>query len=125
VSSSWRGRVTSYFFNAQPFRDLTLARRLERTEGHGNAAFIDAQARLDPNSGAIWKAVGGTAAMFAGVGSPITQTFGLGIHDPLVEKDLDAIEHFSGRAARRCSTRCAAGRRVCVGDVGAPRIRAG
>jgi len=32
--------------------------------------------------------------MFAGVGSPITQTFGLGIHEPLVDKDLDAIERF-------------------------------
>ena len=76
------------------FADLALARRLERTEGRGNAAFVDAQARIDPNSGAIWKTVGGTAAMFAGVGSPITQTFGLGIHEPLVDKDLDAIEHF-------------------------------
>lgn len=76
------------------FADLDLARRLERTEGRGNAAFVDAQARFDPNSGAIWKTIGGTAAMFAGVGSPITQTFGLGVHEPLVEKDLDAIEYF-------------------------------
>ena len=76
------------------FADLALARRLERTEGRGNAAFVDAQARIDPHSGAIWKTIGGTAAMFAGVGSPITQTFGLGIHESLVEKDLDAIEHF-------------------------------
>jgi hypothetical protein len=76
------------------FADLGLARRLERTEGRGNAAFVEAQARIDPHSGAIWKSVGGTAAMFAGVGSPITQTFGLGVHEPLVDKDLDAIEHF-------------------------------
>ena len=76
------------------FADLTLARRLERTEGRGNAAFVEAQARTDPNSGAIWKTAGGTAAMFAGVGSPITQTFGLGLHEPLVVSDLDAIERF-------------------------------
>ena len=76
------------------FADLGLARRLERTEGRGNAAFVEAQARIDPHSGAIWKSVGGTAAMFAGVGSPITQTFGIGVHEPLVDKDLDAIEHF-------------------------------
>jgi hypothetical protein len=74
--------------------DITLARRLEGTEGRGNAAFVDAQARFDPHSGAIWTTVGGTSAMFAGVGSPITQTFGLGIHQPLVEKELDTIEHF-------------------------------
>src|SRR6187431_1970407 len=76
------------------FADLALARRLERTEGRGNAAFVDAQARIDPASGAIWTMVGGTSAMFAGVGSMITQTFGLGIHQPVTEKALDTIEHF-------------------------------
>jgi hypothetical protein len=76
------------------FADLALARRLELTEGHGNAAFVDAQARLDPSASPIWTTIGGTFAMFAGVGSPITQTFGLGMHAPLVEKDLEAIERF-------------------------------
>jgi Acetyltransferase (GNAT) family len=76
------------------FADLSLARRLEQTEGRGNAAFVDAQARHDPASGAIWKVAGGTSVMFAGVGSPITQTFGLGVHQPLKEDDLDAIERF-------------------------------
>jgi GNAT superfamily N-acetyltransferase len=74
--------------------DLALARRLEATEGRGNAAFVEAQARVDPSSGAIWKTAGGTSVMFAGVGSPITQTFGLGIHEPLRPADLDAIERF-------------------------------
>ena len=78
----------------QVFADLALARRLEKTEAHGNAAFVEAQAKFDPSSGAIWKRAGGTFAMFAGVGSPITQTFGLGIHEPLVERDLSAIERF-------------------------------
>ena len=76
------------------FVDVALARRLEKTEGHGNAAFVEAQARIDPASGAIWKRAGGTFAMFAGVGSPITQTFGLGIHEPLTGGDLEAIERF-------------------------------
>lgn len=76
------------------FADLQLARRLEQTEGRGNAAFVDAQARLDPASGAIWKVASGTAVMFAGVGSPITQTFGLGMHEALKEVELDAIERF-------------------------------
>ena len=78
----------------QVLTDIALARRLEKTEGRGNAAFVDAQARTDPSSGAIWTSVGGTYAMFAGVGSPITQTFGLGIHLPLAVKELDTIEHF-------------------------------
>src|SRR6185369_9959847 len=33
-------------------------------------------------------------AMFAGVGSPITQTFGLGLFEALIDTDLDAIERF-------------------------------
>src|SRR5215213_6824462 len=76
------------------FADLPLARRLEQTEGRGNAAFVDAQARLDPATGAILKVAGGTSVMFAGVGSPITQTFGLGLHEALRDNDLDAIERF-------------------------------
>jgi hypothetical protein len=76
--------------------DLALARRLEMTEGRGNAAFVDAQAKIDPASGAIWKQIGGTFAMFAGVGSPLTQTFGLGLFERLLDKDLDAVERFFG-----------------------------
>ena len=67
------------------FADAPLARRLETTEGHGNAAFVDAQARREPYSGAIRTEIAGTQVMFAGVGSPITQTFGLGIHQPPAE----------------------------------------
>src|SRR5436190_9140313 len=48
-------KAQSFLFMTQVFADLALARRLERTEGRGNAAFVDAQARLDPSSGAIWK----------------------------------------------------------------------
>ena len=36
----------------QVFADLALARRLEAAEGRGNAAFVDAHARIDPASGA-------------------------------------------------------------------------
>lgn len=88
------GHLAGKTFMTQLFADLPLARRLEKTEGRGNGAFVEAQARLDPASGAIWKTAGGTSAMFAGVGSPITQTFGLGIHEPVKDADLDAIERF-------------------------------
>ena len=76
------------------FADFELARRLETTEGHGNAAFVDAQARREPYSGAIRTTIAGTMAMFCGVGSPITQTFCLGIHDKPTDRDMDAIERF-------------------------------
>jgi GNAT superfamily N-acetyltransferase len=77
-----------------PFADLPLARRLETTEGHGNAAFIDAQARREPYTGAMRTTIAGTLVMFAGVGSPITQTFCLGIHERPADRDFDAIERF-------------------------------
>ncbi len=76
------------------FADAPLAKRLETTEGHGNAAFVDAQARREPYSGAMRTEIAGTLVMFAGVGSPITQTFGLGMHQRPGDRDFDAIERF-------------------------------
>lgn len=76
------------------FSDHALSQRLELTEGRGNAAFVEVQARQDPASGAAWTDIGGTLAMFSGVGSPLTQTFGLGIGSALSDADLDLIEGF-------------------------------
>ena len=83
-----------------PFADLALARRLERTEAHGNAAFVEARAQAFPDSGAKWIDVDGTYAMFDGPTSPISQTFGLGMFHPLTAERLDRIETFlKGRGA--------------------------
>ncbi len=77
-----------------PFADLALARRLERCEGKANAAFVEARARLSPETGATWFECGGAFAMFDGVGSPLTQTFGLGMLSVPSDGDLDRIESF-------------------------------
>jgi GNAT superfamily N-acetyltransferase len=74
--------------------DHALSTRLEQTEGRGNAAFVAIQARHDPTSGAAWHDFGGTLAMFSGVGSPLTQTFGLGLASTMSGADLEAIETF-------------------------------
>lgn len=79
---------------AWPFSDLALARRLERTEGKSNADFVDARARVEPASGACWIEVDGTLAMFDGDGSPMTQTFGLGVDAPATDDTLARIESF-------------------------------
>lgn len=79
---------------AYPFADLELARRLERTEGRANAAFVDARARLHPADGATWVQVAGAYAMFDGVGSPLTQTFGLGLFEEPGDAELERIEAF-------------------------------
>ena len=77
-----------------PLSDLSLSRRLERTERNGNARFVEARAAVSPEVGAAWIDVGGTFAMFDGVESPCTQTFGFGLFCAPSSGDLDAIERF-------------------------------
>jgi GNAT superfamily N-acetyltransferase len=78
----------------QIFSDLSLARRLERTEARSNASFVEARARAFPEIGAEWIEVCGVYAMFDGSESPLTQTFGLGLFDSVSATDLDRIERF-------------------------------
>ncbi len=74
--------------------DRALSCRLERAEGLTNAAFVEARARLMPESRAKWIEVAGTMAMFDGVDSPCTQTFGLGLFQMPSAEELTAIEKF-------------------------------
>ncbi|MBL0171259.1 MAG: hypothetical protein IPP90_11100 [Gemmatimonadaceae bacterium] len=82
------------------FSDLALSRRLERAEAAANASFVDARSRLAPSVGATWIDVDGTWAMFDGVGSPLTQTFGFGVFSTPLDEQLDVIESFY--ATRQC-----------------------
>ncbi len=77
-----------------PFADLALSRRLERTEAQSNIDFVEARARAFPDSQAGHLEIAGTHAMFDGVDSPLTQTFGLGIEQAVSKGDLDRIEAF-------------------------------
>ncbi len=77
-----------------PFSDLTLARRLERTEAQSNARFVEARARLFPNSSAQWIEVAGAYAMFDTPSSPLTQTFGLGVFEKVTSAEMERIEKF-------------------------------
>lgn len=77
-----------------PFADIDLARRLERAEARSNANFVEARARAFPDRGAKWIEVAGASAMFDGPGSPVTQTFGLGMSEPITAAHLDTIEEF-------------------------------
>lgn len=76
------------------FSDLALARRLEKAEALSNVAFVNARAKAFPNSGAQWMEVGGAYAMYDGVTSPVTQTFGLGMFEPVTEAQMDLVEEF-------------------------------
>jgi len=80
--------------------DIELSKKLERTEARANADFVETRARLDPASGAAWIEVGGAYAMFDGIGSPLTQTFGLGVFEELTGEHLNELEEFfKGRGA--------------------------
>jgi GNAT superfamily N-acetyltransferase len=76
------------------FADIDLARRLERTEGRSCREYAEARRRISPESGATWIECAGTYAVFEGVDSPITQSFGMGVFEPLTEIALDTIEQF-------------------------------
>jgi hypothetical protein len=76
------------------FSDLSLSRRLERAEGHACVEYAVARQRLFPESGAEWIECAGTYAVFDGVDSPITQTFGLSLFEPASPASLDTIENF-------------------------------
>jgi hypothetical protein len=76
------------------YSDKILSQKLERTEARTNADFVETRARLDPACGAGWIEVGGAYAMFDGVESPLTQTFGLGLFEETTREHLDEIEAF-------------------------------
>jgi GNAT superfamily N-acetyltransferase len=76
------------------FSDLSLSRRLERAEGRSNADFIEARTKLFPESDAEWIEIAGAYAMFDGIGSPLTQTFGLGVFDRITQADMEKLEAF-------------------------------
>lgn len=83
-----------------PLSDIALSRRLERCEADTNASMIESRARLHPESGATWIDVNGAYAIFDGVTSPLTQTFGLGLFAAPTADDLAAIEElFLSRGA--------------------------
>jgi GNAT superfamily N-acetyltransferase len=76
------------------FSDLALSQRLERAEGNACVQFAEARRRLFPDSGAQWMERSGAYAVFDRIGSPATQTFGLGIFEELTTASLDVIERF-------------------------------
>src|SRR5215831_11278821 len=76
------------------FSDLALSRRLERAEGRACARFAEARRHLFPGSGAEWMECAGAYAVFDGIDSPVTQTFGVAIFEELTPASLDVMERF-------------------------------
>lgn len=76
------------------FADRQLARRLEGAEASACRGFAEARALLDPTSGSTWIECAGAWAVFDGVDSPVTQSFGLGMFEEPTSESMDRIERF-------------------------------
>jgi GNAT superfamily N-acetyltransferase len=63
-------------------------------EAQSNARFVETRARIVPDSGAEWIEVAGAYAMYDGVSSPLTQTFGLGMLRNPTDAEMGVIEEF-------------------------------
>jgi len=74
--------------------DVALSQRLERAEAKASAAYVESRAHTAPSLGAEWRDFDGTYAMFDGVGSPLSQTFGFGLFSPPTSAQLETIESF-------------------------------
>lgn len=79
------------------FVDHEISKRFERAEGFACVEQAEARRRLSTESHAEWLECGGAYAVFDGVDSPCTQTFGLGIFEELTGKTLDTLESFFHR----------------------------
>lgn len=73
---------------------LELSRRLEAAEGRACALFAEAWKARHPESGSAWIECGGAVAVFNGVESPVTQTFGFGIFEDATAETLETMEKF-------------------------------
>ncbi len=84
-----------------PQLDLqSLCRRLEFAQASQNQAMAEAQARMNPESGARCERIGdperGAFAVYLGPGHMLNQGLALGLDGPMKEEDLDAIEAILG-----------------------------
>ena len=85
--------------------DLALSKSLERAEGLACVQYAEARRRPFPNSSAEWIECAGAYAVFDGIESPVTQTFGLAIFEELSPASLDVLSASFSTAERRCSTK--------------------
>ena len=74
------------------FSDWILAQRLEEIEAFTAAAYVRRLARRRPGVDMDVEEVAGGLAVFAGPGSPLSETKAIGLHGPVTEADLDRME---------------------------------
>jgi GNAT superfamily N-acetyltransferase len=75
------------------FTDLKLAERLEEVEAFTAAAYVRRLAQRRPGVDIAVEEVAGGVAVFAGAGSPLSETKAVGLHGPVTDEDLDRMEN--------------------------------
>jgi len=85
------------------FSDLDLARRVEAAEAQAGLDWLRAYQRLYPAAGGVAETVAGGCAVFAGVGSPVTEAKGLGMNGPVSGPDLDRMEDLYRSRGSACT----------------------
>ena len=83
--------------------DLALARRHERAAAAIESEYARSLAAMRPGSDVAAVRIADGVAVFAGVGSPMSQATGLGLDGPITDADLEALEavyHSRGAGAR-------------------------
>jgi GNAT superfamily N-acetyltransferase len=71
-----------------------LALKLETAEALNQTTFVQTHRQLFEDSQASYQKIGSGYAVFAGVDSPLTQTFGLALDGPFNDGQLDELEEF-------------------------------
>ncbi len=74
--------------------DAPFAKRLEASEEYGGILYAQALASVKPEGGATILPVAGGHAIFAGVGSPVTQAVGCGLDGEVSREEFDRLEDF-------------------------------
>jgi GNAT superfamily N-acetyltransferase len=77
--------------------ELSLAQKLEAADAALGADYALAYAKAYPAGGGATIPVMGGRASFAGVDSPMTQAFALGLSGPVTAEELDELEEFYRR----------------------------
>jgi GNAT superfamily N-acetyltransferase len=75
------------------FVDLILAERLEEAEAFAAESYVRRLALRRPGVEVAVEEVAGGRAVFAGAGSPLSETKAVGLNGPVTEADLDRMEH--------------------------------
>lgn len=76
------------------YLDAALAQRLEESDRISTLQHAEARARLAPNAGATWAAIGDGSAIYTGPGLPVGGVFGLGMRAPVTPAHLQEATAF-------------------------------